>query len=103
VFRLGRRFSAGGVRWRLFSDFLFARREGLYWNNFLTSVEADRRTYRRLAKSGFVGAVIDDLERMGFRVWAQPPYGIIFDQDFLSSAKILGKAPLLAAWRPPKF
>ena len=100
VFRLARTFSAGGIRWRHFSDFLFARREGLYWNNFLTSLEADRGTYRRLEKSGFVGAVIGDLERMGFRVSAQPPHGIIFDQDLLGSARILDQAPRLAAWRP---
>ena len=102
VFRLSRTFRAGGRRWNVFSDLFFARKEGLYWNNFLTSADADRRDYRRLEKIAFIGAVTRSLEPMGFRVSYHPPLGMPFDQDFLTSTEILKKAPRLAEWRPPK-
>jgi hypothetical protein len=101
VFRMERTFSAEGLRWRLFSDFFFFRGEGLYWNNFLGSPQADRRTYRRLEKTGFIGAVTESLKQMGFRVSYHPPHGVPFDQDFLTPAQILKKAPRLSAWNPP--
>ena len=95
-------FQAEGVRWRLLSDIFFYRREGLYWNNYLTSEQVGARQFKRLQRTGFYANVQRDFEGMGFRVLALHPHGLPFDQDFLPSSELIRKAACLARWRPRK-
>jgi hypothetical protein len=101
LFRRLRSFHAEGLKWKWFSDLYFYRGEGLYWNNFLTSMDVDRSTFRWLLKKGFYDRVGKDLERHGFRVSPPHPSGVVFDDNYPSTGVVIQRIKAMDRWKAP--
>jgi hypothetical protein len=111
IFRMSRRFTAAGICWKLVSDIVFARNEGVYWNSLISTKDiSDHRSFNRVKASGFFDDAVLDLRRAGFRhpssVAMARARGLwlnwFFDQDYLPPGELLRKAAFLASWHPPR-